>query len=45
VIFTPLKSGIGGGGGVVFMDWIDRAQDRDRWWQALVNVAMDLPVP
>jgi hypothetical protein len=23
------------------MDWIDMAQDRDRWW-ALVNVAMNL---
>jgi hypothetical protein len=26
------------------MDWIDLAQDRDRW-QALVNVIMDLLVP
>ena len=26
------------------MDWIDLAQDRDRWW-ALVNVAMKLQVP
>jgi hypothetical protein len=26
------------------MDWIDVAQDRDRWW-ALVNVAMNLRVP
>jgi hypothetical protein len=26
------------------MDWIDLAQDRDRW-QALVNVVMKLQVP
>jgi len=26
------------------MDWIELAQDRDRW-RALVNVAMKLPVP
>jgi len=26
------------------MDWIELAQDRDRWW-ALVNVVMDLWVP
>ena len=26
------------------MDWIDVAQDRDRW-QALVNVVMNLRVP
>ena len=26
------------------MDWIDLAQDRDRW-QALVNVVMNLQVP
>jgi hypothetical protein len=26
------------------MDWIDVAQDRHRW-RALVNVAMNLPVP
>ena len=25
------------------MDWIDRAQDRDRWW-ALVNAVMNLRV-
>jgi hypothetical protein len=26
------------------MDWIDLAQDRDRWW-ALVSVVMNLWVP
>jgi hypothetical protein len=26
------------------MDWIDRAQDRDRWW-ALLNAVMNLRVP
>jgi hypothetical protein len=26
------------------MDWIELAQDRDRWW-ALVNVLMNLQVP
>jgi hypothetical protein len=26
------------------MDWIDLAQDRDQW-KALVNTAMNLPVP
>jgi len=26
------------------MDWIDLAQDGDRWW-ALVNVVMNLWVP
>jgi hypothetical protein len=26
------------------MDWIELAQDRDRWW-ALVNVIMNLQVP
>jgi hypothetical protein len=30
-----------GGGG---MDWIDMAQDRNRW-RALVNVVMNLRVP
>jgi hypothetical protein len=33
------KSGMGGG-----MDWIEPAQDSDRWW-ALVNVLMILLVP
>jgi hypothetical protein len=26
------------------MDWINRAQDRDRWWE-LLNVVMNLRVP
>jgi len=26
------------------MDWIDVAQDRDRWW-AVVNAVMNLQVP
>ena len=33
-----LVSGVGG------MDWIDRAQDMDRWW-TLVNTVMNLRVP
>ena len=32
--------GWGGGG----MDWIDVAQERDRWW-ALVNAVVNLRVP
>jgi hypothetical protein len=30
-----------GGGGI---DWIDLAQDRDRWWE-VVNMVMNLRVP
>ena len=26
------------------MNWIDLAQDRD-WWQALMNVIMNLQIP
>jgi len=32
------------GSGMWGMDWIDLAQDRDRWW-ALLNVVMNLWVP
>jgi len=31
---------VGSGG----MEWIELAQDRDRWW-ALVNAVMNLPFP
>jgi hypothetical protein len=27
------------------MGWIDLAQNRDRWWRAVVNVVMNLRVP
>ena len=30
--------------GCADMDWIDLAQDRDRWW-TLVTAAMNLRVP
>jgi len=30
--------------GLVVMDWIELAQDRDRWW-GLVNAVMNLQVP
>ena len=30
--------------GLAGMDWIDLAQDRDRWW-ALVDAVMNLRVP
>ena len=30
--------------GCEFMDWIELAQDRDRWW-VLVNVVMNLQIP
>jgi hypothetical protein len=29
---------------IMGMDWIDLAQDRDRWW-TLVNAVMNLRVP
>jgi hypothetical protein len=34
----PQEVGCGG------MDWIDMAQDKDRWW-ALANAVMNLRVP
>jgi hypothetical protein len=27
------------------VDWIGLAQDRDRWWRALLNVVMNVRVP
>jgi hypothetical protein len=39
--YRPSRSGMGGGGD---MDWIDLAQDRDRW-QAVVNAVANLGVP
>jgi hypothetical protein len=30
--------------GCGYMDWIELARDRDRWW-ALVNAVMNLQVP
>jgi len=30
--------------GCGYTDWIELAQDRDRWW-VLVNTEMNLPVP
>jgi len=30
--------------GCVCLDWIEQAQDRDRWW-VLVNVVINLRVP
>jgi hypothetical protein len=36
--------GFRGWGGGVAMDWIDLAQNRDRWWD-LVDAVMNLRVP
>jgi hypothetical protein len=36
--------GGGGGGGGGCTDWIELAQDKDRW-RTLVNVVMNLKVP
>ena len=38
-IKMDLQEGDGG------MNWIDLAQDRDRWQRAFVNVVMNLRVP
>jgi hypothetical protein len=40
IIIKWIFERLGGGGA----DWIDLAQDRDRWW-ALVNTVMNLRVP
>jgi hypothetical protein len=40
IILKWIFERLGGGG----TDWIDLAQDRDRWW-ALVNAVMNLWVP
>ena len=40
-IILDFQGSVMGGGR---MDWIDLAQNRDRWW-ALVNVVMNLWVP
>jgi hypothetical protein len=40
-IFGPKRDEVTGEWGI---DWIDLAQDRDRWW-ALVNAVMNLRVP
>jgi hypothetical protein len=42
IILKWICKGLDGGGGG--MNWIDLAQDRDRWW-ALVNTVMNLQVP
>jgi hypothetical protein len=41
IILTWIFERLDGGGGT---DWIDQAQDRDRW-RALVNTVMNLRVP